>query len=165
MAAGQPASEIVIVNHHPFPVSTMEDSESILQEKLPLMAGLWSGAVGLIAFALVGHTVFDDLTFGIIAGAVFAVGSMLFNPWFVELAQRQENTDESLTIGDWFRIETDWSPQLGMFGLGVELAGILIIAGSLAAEPPAPLAVLAIALAAGLATFTLGRIAGNRFGS
>lgn len=139
----------------------MSDTESILQERMPLLVGLWSGVGGFIVIALVGYLVFENLVFGLVVGGIFGLGSFLFNPWFFEIGQAGNGTNEDLSFSDWFQI-TDRDPERGMFGLGLELAGILIIAGAIVAEPPAPIAALAIGVAAGLTTFIIGRVIKNR---
>ncbi len=110
-------------------------------------------AVGTpLAFAAIGLTALDNVVFGLAAGLVSGVGSFVFVPWFVRLSTLSADEDASLLT---LARRAPGNPATKLFGLGLDLGGIVMLTVGFSLGPNLPVGLgagLAFALTVYLAT-------------
>lgn len=133
----------------------MSDEQTESSESVYRLMGIASGVGTPIAFAFVGMAALDSLVYGVAAGLLTGVGSLLFVPWFVRLANDSEETDRS--FGELLQASPG---SLGrrLFGLGLDLGGIVMIAVGFATDEPNLLVGLAAGFSVALAVYLAGSV-------
>lgn len=92
---------------------------------LTLVGGV--SAVSLIVMlTVVGALAVESVVYGAIAGVFAGVGSFMFLPWFMHLSALQDASEEDVPFSELVD-DVPRSMQLGVFGLGLELGGIVMI--------------------------------------
>ena len=111
----------------------MSTDESGSNELVYRLMGL-SSLVGFpIAFGVVGLTALESLPYGVIAGVLSGVGSYLFLPWFVGLAD--ETDGEQASLGELLDA-AEGSPGPKLLGLGMDMGGIVMFAVGFTTDTP-----------------------------
>lgn len=86
-----------------------------------------------ILFGVIGYTALESLPYGLTAGLFAGVGSYIFVPWFLGLAG---DTDaEEASLGELLDASEE-SPGPKLFGLGLDMAGPVMIVVGFLTEPP-----------------------------
>lgn len=133
------------------PDTNTESNERILT----LIAGSLA-VMSVVAFTLVGELALENVAYGAIAGLFAGVGSCLFLPWFLHVSNTMEHSEE-LGFSEASR-QVDGSAQLGVLGLGLELAGVLMLAAGFALPAPDVLLGGGLALAVALVVSLAGSL-------
>ena len=132
-------------------VETEEPSEQFVT-----LLGVGSGVMQLVAFTVVGVIVLDSVPYGLATGALSGVGTFLFLPWFITLSTAQTEGDAGLgAAAD--RVSRNSGP--GIFGLGLEIGAIAMLALGFVQDPPNLLFGVMSALVVGLAAYLVGSFA------
>lgn len=129
-------------------VETEEPSEQFLT-----MLGVGSGVMQLVVFTAVGVMTLDSVPYGLAAGGFSGVGAFFFLPWFISLSAAQEESDAGLSPAT-ERISRSTGP--GVFGLGLELGAITMLALGFVVEPPNLLLGVASGLVVAVGAYLLG---------
>ncbi|WP_154018555.1 hypothetical protein, partial [Halolamina rubra] len=95
----------------------------------------------LATFTWVGVLLFDSVPYGVAAGGLTGVGAFLFVPWLLSYSAAQEAS--SLEPASERRSR---STGPGVFGLGLDAGGVLMLALGFVVEPPSLLLGVASAL-------------------
>ena len=125
---------------------SIDAGESDSSEQLFDFIGIASAVGQLVAFGAIGFTALDSIPYGVVAGAMTGAGSYLFLPWFFRLsaAGEGEEADQSFAA---LVDEVDGDPSRAVFGLGLDLGGVIMIAVGFVLDEP----VLLIGAGAGVA--------------
>jgi len=99
------------------------------------LIGTASALSQAIAFTAVGALALENLPFGIVAGAISGVGSYLFMPWFLRLSAAQEESSEGRSFADIIE-QTPGRPKRKLFGLGLEIGAIAMVAIGFTLDEP-----------------------------
>lgn len=119
-----------------------------------------SSLVGFpVAFGAVGLTALESLPYGSIAGVLSGVGSYLFVPWFVGLAG--EADDEGASFGELVDASEE-SPGPRLFGLGLDLGGVVMFAVGFVTDTPDLLVGTASGLLVAVGVYLVGSVAVGR---
>ncbi len=130
-------------------------------ERVFRLIGIGGGATSLIAFTAVGAIALESLAYGAVCGVFAGVGSVLFLPWFLGLSAAQEAADGDISLSD-AADEVPYSAKHGVFGLGLEVGAVVMIAVGLAADGPDFVAGVSSSLAVALAVYFVGSVALGR---
>ncbi|QKY18995.1 hypothetical protein B4589_000875 [Halolamina sp. CBA1230] len=127
-------------------------------EQFLTMLGVGSGVMQIVVFTAVGVMTLDSVPYGVAIGGLSGLGTFLFLPWFLSLSAAQEEDDDGFGPA-MERISRDTGP--GVFGLGLEMGAIVMLAVGFARGPDLLLGVaIALAVAVGVylvGSFVLGR--------
>ncbi len=129
-------------------VETEEPSEQFLT-----MLGVGSGVMQLVVFTAVGVMTLDSVPYGLAAGGFSGVGTFFFLPWFISLSAAQEESDAGLGAAA-ERVSRSTGP--GVFGLGLELGAITMLALGFVVEPPNLLLGVASGLVVAVGAYLVG---------
>lgn len=136
----------------------MSSDQAAMSERARTLFGAGSAATQLIAFTAVGVLVFESIPYGLAVGGFAGAGAFLFLPWFLDLSNAMEDDDAGLGTAAG-RISR--SPGPGVFGLGLEMGAIAMLAVGFVRGPDLLLGVasaLTVAVGVYLAgSFVLGR--------
>ena len=127
-------------------------------EQFLTMLGVGSGVMQIVVFTAVGVMTLDSVPYGVALGGLSGLGTFLFLPWFLSLSAAQDDGDAGLGPAT-ERISR--STGSGVFGLGLEVGAIVMLAVGFARGPDLLLgAAIALAVAVGVylvGSFVLGR--------
>lgn len=129
------------------------------RDRFSSIAGVGSAVGQTLAFGAVGVLVFDSLAYGAVAGVMSGTGSYLFLPWFLRLSMAQ---DSELPFADAIE-RTAGRPRRSLFGLGLELGAIVMLATGLAFDA-ALLAGVAAGLTVAVTVYLVSSVALDRAG-
>ncbi|NHX36418.1 MULTISPECIES: hypothetical protein [Halolamina] len=129
----------------------MADESGEISDQLLTILGVGSGVMQLAVFTWVGVMLFDNAVYGVAVGVFSGVGAFLFVPWLLSYSAAQEAASPE-PAGE--RIARSTGP--GVFGLGLELGAITMLALGFVQEPPALLLGVASALVVGVGVYLLG---------
>lgn len=137
----------------------MSSEPAVPSERFLTMLGVGSGVMQLVVFTAVGVMTLDSVPYGLAVGGLSGVGAFFFLPWFLSLSAAQEDDDAGLGPAT-ERISRSTGP--GVFGLGLEVGAITMLAlGFVQGAPNLLLGVpsgLAVAVGVYLVgSFVLGR--------
>jgi len=139
-------------------MSTVESEGS---EGIYTIIGAGSAVMQFAALTAVGVFALESATYGAIAGVFVGAGSYLFMPWFLQLSAAQNESDDQEPLSE-ITDRIDGDPQTKIFGLGLELGGIVMFAAGFATEEPNFLIGVPAAIAVTLAVFLVGSILFDR---
>lgn len=138
-----------------------ESGATAANERIYTIMGATSAVGILVAFSFVGVSVFESPVYGIIAGAMSGGGSYLFLPWFLKLSAVQENTDRSTAEAIQ---QLPGNPALKLFGLGLDLGGVVMFATGFVLDEPNLLYGTASGVAVALVVYLVASIVVDRLG-
>jgi len=114
-----------------------------------------------VAMTAVGVFALENALYGAVAGVFVGVGNYLFMPWFIRLSAAQEEGEENVPFSDLID-RVGGGPTRKLFGLGLEIGGIAMLAYAFTQEE-ASLAIGApIALAVALFVYLVGAVLFDR---
>ena len=126
----------------------MSSTDEQPSERFLTMLGVGSGVMQLVVFTAVGVMTLDSVPYGVVAGGLSGLGTFLFLPWFLSLSAAQDDADDGIGPAT-ERISRDTGP--GVFGLGLEMGAIVMLAVGFARGPDLLLgAASALAVAVGV---------------
>lgn len=110
-----------------------EDTDE-MSPSMQRLLGVASAIMMVVAYTMVGFTAMDSVVYGATAGIVGGVGSLLFLPWWLDVASNGDDDDET---GFWEAArDSGHSSQLGVVGLGLDLGGVVMFTAGFIVEPP-----------------------------
>lgn len=137
----------------------MSTDETASNELVYRLLGL-SSLVGFpVAFGVVGLTALGSLPYGVIAGLLSGTGSYLFLPWFVGLTA--ETDGEQASLGELLDA-ADESPGPKLFGLGMDMGGIVMFAVGFVTDTPNLLVGTASGLLVAVSVYLAGSVVVSR---
>lgn len=129
-----------------------------MSEQFLTTIGVGSAVMQIVAFTAVGVLTLESVPYGAAVGGLAGAGTFLFLPWFLSLSAAQEDDDAGLGPAT-ERVSRSTGP--GVFGLGLELGAITMLALGFVRGPGLPFGVasaLVVAVGVYLAgSFVLGR--------
>ncbi|MFW5911558.1 MAG: hypothetical protein ACOCQV_02360 [Halolamina sp.] len=136
----------------------MSSNDEEPSERTFTMLAAGSALMQIVAFTVVGALTLESVPYGVIGGGLSGVGTFLFLPWFLSLSAAKREAEDSLGPAT-ERISRSTGP--GVFGLGLEIGAIVMLALGFARGPDLLLGVavgLGVAVAVYLAgSFVVGR--------
>lgn len=112
-----------------------------------------------ILFGVIGYTALESLPYGLTAGLFAGVGSYTFVPWFLGLAG---DTDaEEASLGELLDASEE-SPGPKLFGLGLDMAGPVMIAVGFLTDTPNLLVGTASGLLVAVSVYLAGSVVVGR---
>lgn len=110
------------------------------------LIGSGSAVMHIVAFTVLGELVLENIAYGAIVGLFAGAGAFLFLPWFLQLSAMEDEPDDEVPFSEVVdRIDGD--TRLSLFGLGLELGGIVMFAVGLSFAEPNFVVGLGVALA------------------
>ncbi len=125
------------------------------------MLGGGMAVMNVVLFAVVGEFALESLTYGAIAGLFTGLGTYLFIPWFLRFQAVSQESEEELGVSE-LASRVDKSSQLGVFGLGLDLGGIIMIVVAFTLEEADFVLGTGAAIAVALLVYLAGTIALDR---
>jgi len=138
----------------------MPSTQSEQVEQFSGLVGVGMAVTTAVAMTAVGVFALDNALYGAVAGVSVAAGNYLFVPWFIRLSAAQE-TDEELTFSE-IAEEIGADPTKKVFGLGLELGGITMLAVGFTQEEPSLAIGAPVALAVALFVYLVGAVVFDR---
>lgn len=132
-----------------------DDSES--NDRVFRIVGGSSAVMQFGAFTVLGVLALEHVTYGATMGLFAGVGAYLFLPWFLRLAAVQNESGDDLSLSDLAR-RAGGNSQLSVFGLGLELGAIAMLAAGFVRAEPDPVYGTLVALAVALAVFLVASV-------
>ena len=139
----------------------MPSDDDEMNEQLPTILGVGSAVVNLVTLTAVGEIALENVVFGGVAGLLAGVGGFLCIPWFLRVSAAQDADDADQVPFRELLDQVPGNPQVGVFGLGLELGGIVMLAVGFAIGPDL-VAGTAAGLAVALAVYLAGSFALSR---
>ncbi|WP_255194223.1 hypothetical protein [Natronobeatus ordinarius] len=114
------------------------------------LIGSGSALMYAVVFTAVGALALEDLAYGAIVGVFAGVGTLLFLPWFLRLSSIQDEASDDTPFSEAVR-RAGGNAKMSVFGLGLELGAIAMLAVGFALEEPDYLAGIGVAIAVAVA--------------
>lgn len=124
-----------------------------MSEQFLTIVGVGSAVMQIVAFTAVGVLTLDSVPYGVAIGGFGGAGTFFFLPWFLSLSAAQEEDDAGFGPAT-ERISRSTGP--GVFGLGLEVGAITMLALGFTQEQPNLLLGVAGALAVAVAAYLVG---------
>ncbi|MFC6752480.1 hypothetical protein [Halorubrum tibetense] len=141
--------------------AAVDENDAHANERVFRLIGIGGGATSLVGFTAVGAIALESLAYGAVCGVFAGVGSALFLPWFLGLSAAQEAADGEISLSD-AADGVPYSAQRGVFGLGLEIGAVVMIAVALTLDGADLLVGVPAALAVALAVYFVGSVALGR---
>lgn len=137
----------------------MSDEPSEMSEQFLTTVGIGSAVMQVIVFTAVGVMTLESAPYGVAIGGFAGAGAFFFLPWFLSLTAEQDDDDAGLGSA---AERVSRSTGAGVFGLGLEVGAITMLALGFTQDQPDILLGVASGLAVAVAVYLAGSLALSR---
>jgi len=132
---------------------TNERESAEISERFLTMLGVGSAVMQVVVFTAVGVMTLKNVPYSVVIGGFTGAGTFFFLPWLIDLSSVQDEGDAGLGAAT---ERVSRSTGSGVFGLGLEIGGIVMFALGFTQQQPSLLLGVVSALTVAVGVYLAG---------